>query len=60
MTYHEKKMRRAPISLYQPQHICHITRKFFWKDYVHLSKDGRFVFASNMIHFLNDFIENSN
>ena len=33
-----------------------IIRKFLWKDGAHLTDDGIFVFASNVVNFLNNLI----
>ena len=33
-----------------------VTRKFLWKDGIHLNKDGTYIFASNIVNYLNNFI----
>ena len=37
-----------------------VSREHLWKDGVHLSDDGTYLFASNLVNFLNNFILNRN
>ena len=37
-----------------------ITNKCLWKDGLHLNDDGTYLFASNLVDFLNGFIFNRN
>ena len=37
-----------------------ITNECLWKDGLHLSNDGSYIFASNLVDFLNDCTFNKN
>ena len=37
-----------------------ITKECLWKDVLHLNNDGTYLFASNLVDFLNGFIFNRN
>ena len=37
-----------------------ITEDVLWRDDLHLNNDGTYIFASNLVEFLNDFIFSKN